>query len=242
MGGAPLVPGRLAGPSHAHALPWTGRRAAGVAGRGTERDVKATACDSSVHRRATRAVRAWRSCPRLPQRQCALALPSRPARSTPEERKQPPGPRGRPRERAGGGLWWRRKGRSNRWGRLSPNRNGKQQKRSWRLLLGSASRGWERGGRWRGSWPGLLAGASGALQQPQGPGSRIASGDACVHTGPASCVPSPALPTPLACTHVCADTPIFPHVGRRCVEANPGVKRPVADTPAQHRCPGDADR
>lgn len=74
-GGAPLVPGRLAGPSHAHALPWTGRRAAGVAGRGTERDVKATACDSSVHRRATRAVRAWRSCPRLPQRQCALALP-----------------------------------------------------------------------------------------------------------------------------------------------------------------------
>lgn len=79
---------------------------------------------------------------------------SRPTRSTPEERKQPPGPRGRPRERAGGGLWWRRKGRSNRWGRLSPNRNGKQQKRSWRLLLGSASRGWERGGRWRGSWPG----------------------------------------------------------------------------------------
>lgn len=183
-GGAPLVPGQLAGPSHAHALPWTGRRAAGVAGRGTERDVKATACDSSVHRRATRAVRAWRSCPRLPQRQCALALPSRPARSTPEERKQPPGPRGRPRERAGGGLWWRRKGRSNRWGRLSPNRNGKQQKRSWRLLLGSASRGWERGGRWRGSWPGR----AGLYSSPRDPAPESPPGmRVCTRARPPAC-------------------------------------------------------
>lgn len=109
---------------------------------------------------------------------------SRPARSTPEERKQPPGPRGRPRERAGGGLWWRRKGRSNRWGRLSPNRNGKQQKRSWRLLLGSASRGWERGGRWRGSWPGR----AGLYSSPRDPAPESPPGmRVCTRARPPAC-------------------------------------------------------
>lgn len=188
-GRAPLVPGRLAGPSDAHAFPWTGWGAAGVAGRGTK------------------------------------------------ERKQPPGPSSRQRERAGGGRWWRRKGRSSR---LSPNRNSKQQ----RLLLGSASRNGnavvaDRASGW---------GEGGFTAAPRGPAPESPRRmRACTRAGsdmrPASCEPLPARPIPLACTYMCTDTPIFPHVGRWCVEANPGVKIPEAThLPARARRTGDPDR